>query len=252
MIIIKAQPHRSSQYFETVCCAGVGRDGQWRRQYPIPFRNLKDEQKFTRWQWISYSFVPPKDDKRKESQKVVASTLVAGRQLKKGERASFLNPLVRGSLLEANEKRDSLALIRPSEVRLRAIEKSAEDLKEETRKNASLASQLSFLEEFEDVEPMAPCRMQFYVDWKDQDGKKHSQQCDDWETAAAFNRFERLYDESKAIEILQQKYEVDYFKAGLVLGFSTHSRRNVEFGAQNQWLLVSLIRLDEAKQASLF
>ena len=40
VILIKAQPHRSSRYFETVCCAGVGRDQMWRRQYPVPFRIL--------------------------------------------------------------------------------------------------------------------------------------------------------------------------------------------------------------------
>jgi hypothetical protein len=56
-VVIKAQPHRSSKYFETVCCAGIGRDGKWRRQYPVPFRVLKDKQKFTRWDWIEYEYV---------------------------------------------------------------------------------------------------------------------------------------------------------------------------------------------------
>lgn len=69
-ILIKAQPHKSNKYEETVCCAGIGRDGRWRRQYPIPFRVLADAQKFGRWQWIEYDFVNPRVDKRKESQKV--------------------------------------------------------------------------------------------------------------------------------------------------------------------------------------
>lgn len=252
MILIKAQPHRSSRYFETVCCAGVGRDRQWRRQYPVPFRILKDDQKFGRWQWVSYDYVRPKDDFRKESQKVISRSLTAKGLMKSSERAAFLAPIVRGSLLEADGFRDSLALVRPSKIRLEVIEKSGAELAAETEKHKHLANQLSLLEEDEVVAPLTPCRMQFILHWTDQDGRNHRQECDDWETATAFNRFDRKYGEQLAVQYLKQKYEDQYLKSGLVLGFSTHSRRNVEFGTKNQWLLVGLIRLDENTQTSLF
>lgn len=252
MILIKAQPHRSSRYFETVCCAGVGRDRRWRRQYPVPFRILKDDQKFGRWQWIEYKFVRPKEDSRKESQKVLSPTLVAKEKMKAGERANFLAPLVFGTLQKADEKRASLALIRPRKIELSAVSKSLEELEDETKKHRELASQLSLLEEDEDVEPLTPCRMQFHLNWEDQLGYSHRHECDDWETAAAFNRFDREYGEEKAIQFLKQKYEEQYFASGLVLGFSTHKRRNVEFGTKNQWLLVGLIRLDQSSQGDLF
>lgn len=252
VILIKAQPHRSSRYFETVCCAGVGRDQRWRRQYPVPFRILQDSQKFSRWQWISYDFVPPKEDKRRESQKVLSHTLQTHSELKLSERASFLSPLVRSSLAEADDRKDSLALVRPLEVRLEGIKKSSEELLSEAQKHKELASQLSLLDGDEEVQPLTPCAMQFVVHWKDQDGKRHRQECDDWETAAAFNRFERMYGEKRAVEILKEKYEDQYLKAGLVLGFSTHKRRNIEHSTRNQWLLVGMIRLDKTDQGYLF
>ena len=252
MILIKAQPHRSSQYFETVCCAGVGRDRRWRRQYPVPFRILKEEQKFGRWQWIGYDYLAPQNDQRSESQKVVSKTLVAKGEMKMAERADFLAPLIVGTLQEANERRDSLALVRPQSIHLEATEKSADELTKETRKHQQLAAQLSLLEEDEEVEPITPCRMQFVLHWTDQDGRSHRQECDDWETAAAFNRFDRKYGETLATRYLKEKYEGQYFKAGLVLGFSTHSRRNVENGMPNQWLLVGMIRLDNTNQKQLF
>ena len=252
MILIKAQPHRSSRYFETVCCAGVGRDRQWRRQYPVPFRILQDDQKFGRWQWVSYDFVAPKDDRRSESQKVISKTLTAKEKMKPSERANFLAPLVLGSLLEADARRDSLTLIRPREIRLEAKEKLPSELANETLKHRELANQLSLLEEDEEVEPLTPCRMQFILHWSDQDGKKHRQECDDWETVTAFNRFDRMYGERLAVKYLREEYEDAYFNAGLVLGFSTHSRRNIENAARNQWLLVGLIRLNECHQSQLF
>lgn len=172
--------------------------------------------------------------------------------MKKSERADFLAPLIRSSLEEADQRRDSLALVRPRTIRLEALEKSAEELATEARKHEQLAAQLSLLEEDEDVEPINPCRMQFVLHWTDQLGKKHRQECDDWETVAAFNRFEREYGEELAIRYLKEKYEEQYFSAGLVLGFSTHSRRNIENATRNQWLLVGMIRLDETVQGQLF
>jgi hypothetical protein len=229
----------------------VGRNQSWRRQYPVPFRILKDDQKFGRWQWISYEYVLPKEDRRKESQKVISSSVKTHTKLKKSERADFLAPLVRASLHEADARGESLALVRPKEIRLEAIKKSDEEIRDETQKHKDLAAQLSLLDEDSAADPITPCRMQFIVHWKDQDGRNHRQECDDWETAAAFNRFDREYGEKRAIEILKDKYEKQYFNAGLVLGFSTHSRRNIENNTRNQWLLVGLVRLDESDQTSL-
>ena len=93
--------------------------------------------------------------------------------------------------------------------------------------------------------------MRFVARWVDQQGKDRTHECDDWEAAAAFNRFEHLYGRSQAIAALKSKYEDEYMRAGLVLGFSTHKRRNAEFGDRNQWLLVGMIRLDVVEQRSL-
>ena len=249
-ILIKAQPHRSSSYFETVCCAGVGRDGKWRRQYPVPFRILDGAQKFRRWDWIKYDYVPGRHDKRKESQKVDANSLEVIGSIKRSERAAFLNPLIRSSFAEADEKGESLTLLRPKKIRLDYKEKSLSDLQEETRKHEELANQLSLFDKT--AEPIKPCPMQFILHWTDEDGKNRRHENDDWETSAAYNRFERMYGHDVAITTLKKKYEEDYFKAGLALGFSTHSRRNVTYGTDNQWLLVGLIRLNIVTQDDLF
>ena len=82
VILVKALPHRSSNYFETVCCAGVGADMRWRRLYPVAFRVLDDEKQFRRWDRLSYRFTTPSDDKRRESQKVDPdSIMVLGKTL---------------------------------------------------------------------------------------------------------------------------------------------------------------------------
>lgn len=248
-ILIKAQPHRSSKYFETVCCAGVGRDRKWRRQYPVPFRILSESQQFNRWNWVNYRYVKSKDDLRSESQKVIPESLMLGGVVKRAERAIFLEPLIRASFADADSRRESLTLIRPKTLKLETIRKTDAEIAHETVKHGELANQLSMFDAT--AKPLVPCAMRFVAKWQDQEGKNHSHECDDWETSAAFNRFSRAYGEQKAIEIIKQKYENEYMKAGLVLGFSTHKRRNAEFGSQNQWLLVGMIRLDRSEQSSL-
>lgn len=248
-ILVKAQPHRSSKYFETVCCAGVGRDGIWRRQYPVPFRILADDQKFRRWQWIEYEFTTSSDDPRRESQKVIPESLRTGSRVKRSERANLLNPLVRESFADAEKRGESLTLIRPQQVEILWDEKTADDLETERTKHADLANQLSFLDST--ARPLEPCPIQFRVRWQDPSGKQRLHECDDWETSTAYSRFERMYGRAKAIDTIKRKYENEYFEAGLALAFSTHSRRNIARGTKNQWLLVGLIRLDRSTQGDL-
>ena len=204
-ILVKAQPHRSSKYFETVCCAGVGRDGKWRRQYPVPFRILNDSQKFRRWDWIEYQYTVSSDDKRLESQKVIPESLVVGKQVRKSERAPFLNPLIRESFSDADERGESLMMLRPRKLEITWTEKSESEIAAERAKHAELAAQMSFFDAT--ATPLEPCPVQFSARWRDNDGRDRRHECDDWETLTAFNRFERIYGRQKAFETIRTKYE---------------------------------------------
>ncbi len=250
VIVVKAQPHRSSKYFETVCCAGVGRDGRWRRQYPVPFRILHDGQKFTRWSWIRYEFTRSPDDRRTESQKVDPESLNVGGKLNRGERSQLLTPLIRRSFEEAETKGESLTLLRPESIAISWIEKTEADIAHERNEHAALANQLSMFDAT--AKPLEPCPVQFFAQWHDAQGAKHRHECDDWETSPAYIRFAKQYGRQEALAIIKEKYEQEYFNAGLCLAFSTHSRRNTTFGAKNQWLLVGLIRVDPLFHDDLF
>jgi len=247
---VKAQPHRSSRYFETVCCAGIGRDGKWRRQYPVPFRNLQDWQKFSRWQWIRYRYVKSPKDLRRESQKVDPASLECLTEVPKPERSRLVNPLIRSSFADADARGESLTLLRPREFEFSWQQKTDAELADERLKHAELARQLSLLDK--PAKPLEPCPFRFLVKWTDQDGQLRRHESDDWESVGAFWNFRRLYGEAEALRTLKSKYEDEYVPRGLALAFSTHKRRNVTHGAENQWLLVGLIRLDDNAQSDLF
>lgn len=249
---MKALPHRSSNYAETVCCAGIGHDAKWRRLYPVQFRILDDEQKFKRWQWINYSFTTTRNDTRMESQKVIPETIKPRGLLKPKERVSILNMIMRNTLEDANHRNESLALLRPNKINFSWTPKTDKELSDESRKHAVLAQQLSLIDKKE-APPLTPCPYRFTVRWQDDTEKIHSHTCDDWETSTAFFRRKKSEgSDSAALNSLKETYEVNYMQSGLALAFSTHSRRNVTYGTPNQWLLVGIIRIDESKQDDLF
>lgn len=243
VMLVKALPHKSSNYFETVCCAGVGRDMKWRRLYPVAFRTLETEQKFRRWDWVSYSFTTPSNDQRRESQKVVHETITVSKSMRVSERSSLARRMTRESTDEAASLGESLTLLKPDDVRFSWRQKADEEIAIERIKHAALANQLSFLHEAPKV--LEPCPYEFTFRWKDVAGKARTNTCDDWETSTAFFVRRNALGEQEALQSLRETFEVEYPGKGMRFALGTHSRRSA------QWLLVGVIRVDEADQSEL-
>jgi hypothetical protein len=243
LIIVKALPQVGERHGETVCCAGITLDGQWRRQYPVHFRRLRDNQ-FKRWQWIEYDWIAPgADDKRRESRRVQEDTIQVGEMMPEKERARFLAPIITGSTAEAASKGMSLTLVRPTRSRFRWRAKTAEQIEEERRGYAAAAQQKSFLDP--DLVALNPCPYAFHFDWVDADGKSHKATCDDWETAATYYRREKAMGAEAALADMEKTFGEDYPAKGMAFAMGTHSRRS------EQWLLVGVLRLDVILQPSL-
>lgn len=67
LIAVKTYPTLSEKYDELVCTAGFLEDGTWIRIYPIPFRKLSYDKRYSKWQWIELDLVKNTSDFRKES-----------------------------------------------------------------------------------------------------------------------------------------------------------------------------------------
>src|SRR3712207_451631 len=130
LVLVKALPHVGERHGETVCCAGVTVDGEWRRQYPIHFRRLR-ENKFKRWQWIEYDYLIPKDDRRAESRRVQGDSIHLGSLMPRDERSRFLSKFIVPSVDVAVSRKQSLALLRPRRARFHWQRKSTEQIEQE-------------------------------------------------------------------------------------------------------------------------
>jgi hypothetical protein len=115
-MLVKAMPNPSQKYGETVCCAGVTANGEWKRLFPVRFRQL--ESKFNRWDWLEFKYRRPTIDKRAESCHVFEDTFnVVGTLKDDDARALLLDPLISPSTADAAARGLSLTLVRPSRSR---------------------------------------------------------------------------------------------------------------------------------------
>lgn len=240
VVLVKALPHVGERHGETVCCAGVTLTKEWRRQFPIHFRRLSDK-KFKRWQLIEYDWRAPKDDNRPESRRVQEDSIKLVGELKTSkQRAEFLRPVFVPSLDVAVERGQTLALIRPKKVVFTARRKSSLQIGEEKQAYRRAAAQASFLDP--DLRALVPCPFEFNFAYETEDGKKRSATCDDWETTQMFHNFKRLYGESDALRKMADTFNIEYPKRGMAFAMGTHSR------FPQTWLLVGVLRVDEASQ----
>ncbi|WP_292081734.1 hypothetical protein [Mesorhizobium sp.] len=243
IILVKALPQRSAKHGETVCCAGITPEGQWKRLYPVRFRHLKEENSFKRWDFIDFKYVSPPRDSRKESCRVFEDTIAIGKSLAPTGRAAFLNPLVLPSVKAAEERGDSLALIRPIAPRFSYKQKSAADLQEERESYRLAASQHSLLDD--DLAALEPSPYEFKFKFRDADAS-HEYTNGDWEAHAMyFLGRKRGQSEAEVLAWMDHTFNVEYPKRGMLFAIGNQAKR------PHVWQLLGVLRVDEPLQGSL-
>jgi len=242
IILIKAVPRPSKKYGETVCCAGVTRDGVWKRLYPVRFRQLTEFSQFRRWDLVSFRFRRPTEDLRQESCHVFEDTIAVDGSFPQKERYEFLDRLIFASARSAASDGRSLTIVRPINPRFTFKKKPAAIIEAERQIYRNAGRQTSFLDS--ELEHLEPTPYAFAFRFEDGNGR-HTYQCGDWETQATFRKWQQLYGEAKTLELLSARYNEDYPKKGMVFALGNVLKR------QHIWQLLGVIRADEKFQLSL-
>ncbi|MGN0855309.1 MAG: hypothetical protein ACI4R9_07305 [Kiritimatiellia bacterium] len=142
LILVKTYPCASRKYIETVCTAGIRADGSWVRIFPISFRLYSDDQKFCKYQWIeceTYKANDPRPESRHvdRDQRIYPGDRIGTENKWEQRRRAILDKVAVytrfADLRELVEKNSgSLAIFRPTSVRLRCETAKADDEKPET------------------------------------------------------------------------------------------------------------------------
>lgn len=243
VVLIKALPQPSRAYGETVCCAGVTAEGQWKRLYPVRFRHLQGNSSFKRWDWVRFNYRFPKQDRRSESCHVYEDSILIDGQLPEPERSPLLSPIITGSAEDAAEKRRSLTLIRPRNTRFIAKRKSTSALDQEREAYKSAARQTSIFDD--DLAVLEPSPYDFRFKFEDNTGT-HEYKSGDWETHAMFWRWKNIHGEAEALRRMGIVYNEEYPAKGMAFALGNMFKR------PKTWQLLGVIRLAELDQRDLF
>lgn len=243
-ILVKAAPRRSETFGETVCCAGIDRQGKWVRLYPVSFRLLEDAQRFRRWDHIRYRWSKPKatKDVRSESRRVDPLSVEILGHLKQADR----NPLVERCAVTSLEREQrggrSLALLKAEVLDFWYRPRSDVELGKQQRALETLRSQSDLFASSPPLIPSRTCPYSFHYRYRDEDRVREGT-CQDWETEQTY--FARLRDqasEAAALEWMLKKFGEEYPQKGMALAMGTHRYR------REQWLINGVIRLNDEPQ----
>lgn len=216
VITVKAAPTPSATYGETVCVAGISADlarPGWLRLYPINFRYLQQDVRFSKYDIVSVEATPASQDQRAESFRPHMSSLVVERHLKPWRpRRQWIDPYIEDSMCalngaaRANPHSKSLALVRPVDVRGFKIEPHPGWTPDEKRRIDAYVSQLDLFDD-DDRAPLEAPRFRGSYQWRcgELTCRGHEQGVLDWEFVA-LQRHLRGRTDSEAIAALRTRF----------------------------------------------
>ncbi|WP_156943106.1 hypothetical protein [Pseudogulbenkiania sp. MAI-1] len=238
--MVKAHPQPSKTYNETVCCAGVCMEsGAFLRLYPIPYRQLKREQRFNRFDIIEATCWKS-EDPRPESHKLDPDSIRVmkqpGSKAKAESSPRLWLPHVSDSLetlrqQNVDESR-SLGIIKPDAGSVEFIVSKLSEAKIEEQEAALSVHQQSLLFNDNATAPLPPPEYVFKFRFTS-NGKQSEMKLHDWEVQAAYWNFRKMYGESEGLNQLRYKYqeEIPQQNLHLILGtMLAHPRQFITIG----------------------
>lgn len=228
LIAVKTYPSLSTKYDELVCTAGFLENGSWIRIFPIPFRKLDYDKRYSKYDWVEIDLTKNAVDFRPESYKprsIENAFNVVGHVETHNnwkERKDIVLKKVYTNLTQLiSEAKDktiatSLATFKPAEILDFTIEQVEREWDKE--KLAALKAKAQQLHLFQNAENpfdvVNKLPFKFSYRFKDDAGTISKLMIEDWEIGALYWKMLAKYDghdrETKACEDVKKKYWDDF------------------------------------------
>lgn len=245
LIAVKTYPTLSKKYRELVCTAGLDENGRWVRIYPIPYRELLDDQKYAKYQWLSVDIEKNTRDTRPESFRVNTSTIeVLDKLDTKHEWFSRKNIVFKSDIYtntkqiieSAHSNHLSLVTFKPKEfISVECVANGKDEWSREELRYATLASKTLFDDGYK---PMPKIPFDFKITFVDTDGNKSSMIILDWEIAQLYLNTRAGTTKDIACAKVKEKIEGFFEKNDLYLFLGT--TKNFHLWASNPFTIIGL------------
>ena len=252
LITVKTYPLPSRKYDELVCTAGLLEGKHWIRIYPVPYRELTEDQQFKKWDWIELDLERRRDDDpREESYQprrgvnepitILGSLDVSPKHLWSFKRQLLLKDVCTSMeplIVRAKTERISLAVVKPKSVLDVNIEKEPEHWDE--FKHQGLLDLIPATDRKRTVKPVRSLPYRFSYVFTTEDGRPpRTLMVEDWEIGVLYwhcLRPDRTPEEACAL--VKRKLESLAFDKDIHFIVGTTKRNH--FRSPNPFVIIGL------------
>lgn len=270
LITVKTYPTLSSKYAELVCTAGIlGSSGKWIRIYPLPFRQLYDDIKYKKYQWIKVDLEKNGSDQRPESYKVsdwnsievLSKPLSTKNSWATRRRLLFAYNKIHTNLTklieQAHRNELSLAIYKPKNFLDLTVESVADTWDEKKLSNLdAMSRQLNLWQTPEETKKqfkiVKKLPYKFSYRFEDEDGTIRKLMIEDWELGALYWKMLDRANGNKdvAVKKVRQQYWDNFMKLDTHLFLGTtlehHNRKS-----KNPFVIIGVFPAPKEQQLSL-
>ena len=253
LITVRTYPSPAKKSIEASCTAGITEEGAWIRLFPVPYRLMAEENRFSKWQWINTDIVKATSDTRPESYKLNSESIIAGEKVGTSDgwrtRRDFIRPLVRPSLCHIKREQEqhgapTLGVFKPAQIKRLILEPddpawSAEQFAILNQGDLFRSAPTQTLEKI-------PFKFIYDLQCTDRNCTGHKMSCTDWEMAQAYRRWHREYGEE------WEKYFRQRFEQNLIEKWDTHFFVGTVHQHPTSWIIVGLFYPPKETMGDLF
>jgi hypothetical protein len=239
--LLKSNPTPASRGVEVSCTGGITEDKDWIRLFPMPYRFLRSDQRFSKYQWIE-GMVTKASDPRPESYHIDRDSikLVSDPLPTKNEwqsRKAIVYQLKKHCLCCIKKERDdkgfpTLGIFKP---KIERLEIEPEDDPNWTQEQLEKFKQGDLLENAptEELEKI-PYKFRYAFACDHSDCPGHTAICTDWEMGESYRKWRKAYGDNWEAQF-RHKYEVE-----MINKLDTHFYVGTIHGHPHVWIIVGL------------
>lgn len=221
-MLVKAAPVLTPSLEETMCVAGIRLDGvrpEWVRLHPVPFRDLADTSRFSKYQKVTVDVIRGRTDRRPETWTPLRDSITLGERIgperswaRRREYVDALPEVAMCDLFEANKGGSgpgvpSLGMVRPAEPPTLVIAKrSDEQLTKWTQRAEAIKGVFSLFDDVDAEKPdfeVVPWRFSYKYRCSSPRCNGHEQTIVDWEVVALWRHVRHRPDWQ---DLMRQKF----------------------------------------------
>jgi hypothetical protein len=254
LITVRTYPVPAHRGIEVSCTAGLTSDGDWIRLFPIPYRFLAPDQRFTKYQWIDVQVARPRNDPRPESYSLRIDSIQRRETVGTADnwraRKDIIFPLRRNSLCEIAAARQNggatLGIFKPGRIKRQVITRAKQP--NWTPEEEALLRQQLLGFEMTPRTPLEKIPLEFRYEFLCTESacRGHRMMCTDREMGESYRRWRDEYGD-RWEAMFRQRYEREMIDKN-----DTHFYVGNIHQHQNNWLIVGLFYPPKPAMADLF